>query len=151
MEEPASPPARVRIRRRLPMSIGRRVLLGSLAGSLLLLAAVPLARHLGWLNTPPKIAADPPGERFEVVLGEASFQGDGAARRIAGSVRNTSKVPYDGVEALFSVRDRNGALLKLVRVRIGKVAAGATVRFRTDPVPPGAYRLALREITGTPY
>lgn len=126
------------------------MLLLAVAISLLVLGSVPIAHYARKARPRPSVpTVDPPAQHFDLVLSEAIFAGQGPSRHIAGSIRNTSKVPYTDAEVEFVVRDQANVLLGKVTASVATVGPEASAPFQTGPVPEGSLRLALNDISGT--
>lgn len=126
------------------------MLLLAVAISLLVLGSVPIAYYARKARPRRSVpTVDPPAQRFDLVLSEAVFAGEGPARHIVGSIRNTSKAPYTNAQVEFVLRSQENALLGKVAATVGAVGPETSAPFRTGPVPEGSFRLALNDITGT--
>ncbi len=111
--------------------------------------AIPLSRYFGLTGRPQPMTAGAPVRQFPLVLADAALAGEGESRYIAGSIRNNSNSRYEDVEVSFTVRDRTAAVISTIVARVKSVDAKGTATFQSDPVPRGAFRIALREVTGT--
>ncbi len=135
-------------RRRRRKGTPRAVLLVA-AVCVLAILVIPATRYFGPMVSRPKPTSAAPVRQYQLVLSEAALAGEGGARHIAGAVRNNSSSPYEDVEVWFTVRDRRMAGIGTIAAKVKSVAPKSTAAFKSEPVPAGAFRIALREITGT--
>ena len=123
---------------------------------------IPVAHQLGWFRVQrgpgrsliaapvaPLVPDSALKDQAELVLSEATMEGEGAQRHIEGKVVNNTRSRYENVQVLFTVRDKAGMTLGVATGRIEKMEPQSSARFKTEPVPERAFRHTLREISGT--
>ncbi len=153
---PVPAPSRKSERHRHKRFRSRNLMFIALLISLPVMISIPLAHKHKQEQLRPaqqlKLAATSVAStplKSDLVLSEAFLEGTGAARRLKGTVRNTSRTPYDGVEVRFQVLDAKRRLAGSVAAEIKAVEPAGSAQF-TAPVPEAADVPIVVSITGTP-
>ncbi|HZT33156.1 MAG TPA: FxLYD domain-containing protein [Bryobacteraceae bacterium] len=89
-----------------------------------------------------------PEEKADLTLSEAAFQGEGAQRAIAGTVRNSSTHRYTNVVVTLNLHVNSESTVALAVARIPRIEPHATAPFQTSPVPANVRRFLIRDIAG---
>jgi hypothetical protein len=84
----------------------------------------------------------------DLMLENAEFQA--GSRTMKGMVINKSGRAYRNVVISYTMRDEQGHYVTAVSAEVAMIGPRAKAAFETNPIPPGARRIDLREITGTP-
>lgn len=117
---------------------------------LAVLCLIPVAHDYGWFSKRAEVVNDgPPLQQPDLLVSDAVFVGEGAARHIEGSIRNRTTHSYTDVRVVFTTRRADGAQLTPAVVTVPAIGPSATVRFQSGPVPADTNRYYVRDITGT--